>query len=113
LDSNVEELTAHLHPLLKNELDLSRAICDRVQSRVARHVWQAFWLTAIENRTGLEAAERLGIKAATVFVYKARVIKMLRQEAAAVGQGGQVATNGISSMCSATSAGNHERPSFA
>ncbi|MCY2995950.1 MAG: sigma-70 family RNA polymerase sigma factor [Planctomycetota bacterium] len=78
----IEELTQALGDEVERELSRSRAACDQIKGRVQPHVWQAFWWTAVEGRAGNEVAELLGIKVASVFVYKNRVIKMLRQEVA-------------------------------
>jgi predicted DNA-binding protein (UPF0251 family) len=52
----------------------------RVQLRVQPHTWEAFRLTAQEGLSGAEAAGRLGIKVATVFVARNKVQNMLRDE---------------------------------
>jgi RNA polymerase sigma-70 factor (ECF subfamily) len=54
----------------------------RVQGRVAANTWDAFRLTALEGLSGAAAAARLGIKVATVFVYRGRVQRMLQEELA-------------------------------
>jgi RNA polymerase sigma factor (sigma-70 family) len=52
----------------------------RVQERVAPPTWEAFRLTAMERRSGVEASHILRIPVASVFVAKHRVQKMLKQE---------------------------------
>src|SRR5262249_14671743 len=52
----------------------------RVRLRVEPHTWDAFRLVALEGQSGAEAAARLGMKVAAVFVAKGRVQKMLRKE---------------------------------
>ena len=52
----------------------------RVRLRVEPHTWDAFRLVALEGQSGAEAAARLGMKVAAVFVAKGRVQKMLREE---------------------------------
>ena len=52
----------------------------RVRPRVQPHTWEAFRLTAQEGLSGAAAAERLGIKVATVFVARNKVQNMLRNE---------------------------------
>jgi RNA polymerase sigma-70 factor (ECF subfamily) len=59
------------HELL--ELALSQ-----VRQRVEPHTFEAFRLTALEGLTGVEAAGRLGIPAAHVFVAKHRVQKLIQ-----------------------------------
>jgi len=52
----------------------------RVLQRVAPRTWQAFELTAVQGRSGAEAAAALGMKVATVFVVRSKVPKVLREE---------------------------------
>jgi hypothetical protein len=52
----------------------------RVQIRVEPRTWQAFHLLAIEGRAGAEAASRLGMKVATVFVARSKVQRMIAEE---------------------------------
>ena len=52
----------------------------RVEKRVKPITWQAFRLTAIENRPGADAAKELQMPVAHVFVAKYRVQKMLEEE---------------------------------
>lgn len=42
--------------------------------------WNAFWLTAIEQKTAQEAATALDMTTANVYVAKSRVLRRLRQE---------------------------------
>lgn len=50
-----------------------------VEPRVQSHTWQAYRLTAIEQRRATEVAETLGVPVSEVYVAKSRVLKMLRQ----------------------------------
>jgi RNA polymerase sigma-70 factor (ECF subfamily) len=52
----------------------------RVRLRVAAKTWDAFRLTALEELSGAEAGDRLGIPASQVFVYKFRFQKLLEEE---------------------------------
>jgi RNA polymerase sigma-70 factor (ECF subfamily) len=52
----------------------------RVEKRVRPQTWQAFQLTAIQNRPGAEAAKELAMPVAHVFVAKHRVQKQLEEE---------------------------------
>ncbi len=54
----------------------------RVRLRVAPQTWQAFWLTAWEGLSGAEAAERIPMQVAQVYVARRRVQRMLQQEVA-------------------------------
>ena len=60
--------------------DLLEEAMARVRLRVQPHTWQAFHLLAVEGRSGAEAAERLNMKVATVFVARSKVQKMLQEE---------------------------------
>jgi RNA polymerase sigma-70 factor (ECF subfamily) len=53
----------------------------RVRLRVRPHTWEAFRLTAVEGKSGAEAAALLGMQVATVFVARSKVQKMLLDEA--------------------------------
>ena len=52
----------------------------RVRLRVHQHTWEAFRLTALEGTSATEAAARLGMRVATVFVARSKVQKMLQDE---------------------------------
>jgi RNA polymerase sigma-70 factor (ECF subfamily) len=54
----------------------------RVQQRVEPQTWEAFRLTALEDQSGAEVAERLGMKVTAVFKARSRVQQMLRDELA-------------------------------
>src|SRR5262245_25225517 len=73
-DAPVDELDEEL---ARDLLDEAMA---RVRLRVQPHTWQAFHLLAVEGRSGAEAAERLGMKVATVFVARSKVRKMIHEE---------------------------------
>jgi RNA polymerase sigma-70 factor (ECF subfamily) len=75
-----EDLVKHLEEEFDREL-LEEAML-RVQLRVAPQTWQAFRLTAFEGLSGAEAARRIPMQVAQVFVAKRRVQKMLREEVA-------------------------------
>jgi RNA polymerase sigma-70 factor (ECF subfamily) len=64
------------------ELDreLLREATARVRLRVAPQTWQAFELTSLEGLSGKEAAERIPMQVAQVFVAKRRVLKLLQEE---------------------------------
>lgn len=51
-----------------------------VQLRVQPQTWRAFVLTAIEGKSGAEAAEELGIQVGSVWVARSKVQKFLREE---------------------------------
>jgi RNA polymerase sigma-70 factor (ECF subfamily) len=78
------EARADLERHLEEEFDreiLEEAML-RVRLRVAPQTWQAFWLTSWEELSGAEAAERIPMQVAQVYVAKRRVQKMLQEEVA-------------------------------
>jgi len=62
------------------ERELLELAMRRVEERVKPNTWQAFRLTSIEDLSGAEAAERLGLPVSAVFVAKHRVLKLLEAE---------------------------------
>jgi RNA polymerase sigma factor (sigma-70 family) len=81
-----EDLVRQLEEEFDREL-LNEAML-RVRLRVAPQTWQAFTLTALEGLPGAEAAKRIPMQVAQVFVAKRRVQKMLREEVARLEQSG-------------------------
>jgi RNA polymerase sigma-70 factor (ECF subfamily) len=81
-----EDLVKHLEAEFDREL-LEEAMV-RVRLRVAPQTWQAFVLTALEGLSGAEAAERIPMQVAQVFVAKRRVQKMLQEEVAKLEESG-------------------------
>jgi RNA polymerase sigma-70 factor (ECF subfamily) len=70
------------------EREVLEEAMERVRGRVEAHTWEAFRLTAQEGLSGAEAAGRLGIKVATVYQARSKVLKMLREEVARLEQPG-------------------------
>ena len=62
------------------DLELLEEAERRVRRRVAPHTWEAYRLTAVEGLSGAEAAARLGMKVAAVFISRSHVTKQLRRE---------------------------------
>ena len=79
-----EDLVRQLEEEFDREL-LEEAML-RVRLRVAPQTWQAFALTALEGLSGADAAARIPMQVAQVFVAKRRVQKMLREEVARLEQ---------------------------
>jgi RNA polymerase sigma-70 factor (ECF subfamily) len=75
-----DDLVKHLEEEFDREL-LEEAM-RRVRLRVAPQTWSAFTLTALEGLSGAEAAERIPMQVAQVFIAKRRVQKMLQEEVA-------------------------------
>jgi RNA polymerase sigma factor (sigma-70 family) len=75
-----EDLVKHLEAEFDREI-LEEAM-GRVRLRVAPQTWSAFVLTALEGLSGAEAAARIPMQVAQVFVAKRRVQKMLQEEIA-------------------------------
>jgi RNA polymerase sigma-70 factor (ECF subfamily) len=75
-----DDLVKHLEEEFDREI-LEEAML-HVRLRVAPQTWQAFWLTAWEGLSGAEAARRIPMQVAQVYVAKRRVQKMLQEEVA-------------------------------
>jgi RNA polymerase sigma-70 factor (ECF subfamily) len=73
-----DDLAGRLEATFDQErLELAR---ECVRRRVEPHTWEAFRLTALEGKSGAEAAAVLGLKVGTVFKAKSKVLQMLREE---------------------------------
>jgi RNA polymerase sigma factor (sigma-70 family) len=72
------DLAGRLESYFDHELLAQAEI--RVRQRIADHTWEAYRLTAVEGKSGAEAAHLLGMKPSTVFKAKSKVLKMLREE---------------------------------
>src|SRR5205807_5575302 len=66
------------------DLELLEEAKRRVRQRAAPQTWEAYRLTAIEGLSGAEAAARLGMKVAAVFVSRSHVLKRLQSEVRAL-----------------------------
>jgi RNA polymerase sigma-70 factor (ECF subfamily) len=80
-----DDLTCRLEEAFDQEV--FREAVARVRLRVEPRTWAAFHLLAIEALSGAEAAERLGMKVANVFVARSKVQRMLREEVERLEQG--------------------------
>ncbi|HXG13075.1 MAG TPA: sigma-70 family RNA polymerase sigma factor [Gemmataceae bacterium] len=52
---------------------------EQVRSEVQEATWQAFWMTAVEGKSGKETATALGMTAAAVYLAKSRVMARLKE----------------------------------
>lgn len=77
-DDLVKQLSTEFDPELLEEA------MQAVQDRVEPHTWEAFRLTAIDGLSGADAGQQLGMKVATVFKAKSKVLKMLQDHIASV-----------------------------
>ena len=68
--------------------ELLQAAMARVRLRVAPRTWEAFRLTALEGLSGAEAAQRLQMQVAAVYMAKRNVQKKLREESRRLEQPG-------------------------
>jgi RNA polymerase sigma-70 factor (ECF subfamily) len=62
------------------DLELLEIATARVRAHVKATTWEAFRLTALEGLSGVEAAGRLGMQVAAVFMAKSNVQKLLQEE---------------------------------
>jgi RNA polymerase sigma factor (sigma-70 family) len=54
--------------------------CEQVRRDFQESTWQAFWLTAIQGKSGKEVAGVLGMTTAAVYLAKRRVMARLREQ---------------------------------
>jgi RNA polymerase sigma-70 factor (ECF subfamily) len=59
---------------------LYRRALEQVRSEFEAHTWQAFWRTAIEDRSPATLAGELGMTPAAIRQAKSRVLRRLKQE---------------------------------
>jgi RNA polymerase sigma-70 factor (ECF subfamily) len=62
------------------ERQLFALACEQVRRDFQESTWQAFWLTAIQGKSGKEVAGVLGLTTAAVYLAKRRVTERLRQQ---------------------------------
>ena len=77
-DTAPEDTDDHNRQNVRSEL--ARRALDLMQQDFEERTWQAFWKTAVEQKTAPHAAEELGISVAAVYMAKSRVLRRLREE---------------------------------
>jgi RNA polymerase sigma-70 factor (ECF subfamily) len=80
-----EDLAVHLQEAFDQEL-LDEAMA-RVRLRIEPRTWDAFRLLVLDDWSGAQAARHLGMKVATVFVARSKVLRMIREEVARLDRG--------------------------
>ncbi len=60
--------------------ELFRWAADRVKTTVRDATWQAFWITAVEERSVEDAAHAVGLSVGAVYIARSRVLARLRDE---------------------------------
>jgi RNA polymerase sigma-70 factor (ECF subfamily) len=87
----LKEVTAHDDLVARLEEEFDRELLEEAMTRVRLHVepqtWDAFRLTALEGRSGPEAAAQLGMKITAALKAKNRVQHALRDEIARLERG--------------------------
>lgn len=61
---------------------LLHRVTESVKSEFEETTWQAFWMTAVEEKSAALVADHLGINVASVYQAKSRVLRKLRQRMA-------------------------------
>jgi RNA polymerase sigma factor (sigma-70 family) len=83
-----DDLMRHLED--EFDLELLREAMRRASHRVEPTTWEAFRLVVEDGLPSREAADRLGIKVARVYVAKSRVLALVQQELRALEGGPEV-----------------------
>jgi RNA polymerase sigma factor (sigma-70 family) len=94
-DSSVLELVANVEApesLARcieeaSDLELLEEAMARVRLRIEPRTWDAFRLLALNDWSGVQVAQHLGMKVATVFVARSKVTRMIREEVARLDRG--------------------------
>jgi RNA polymerase sigma factor (sigma-70 family) len=80
-----EDLVVRLEDAFGKDL-LDEAMA-RVRLRIEPKTWDAFRLLALDEWSGARAAQHLDMKVATVFVYRSKVLRMIREEVTRLDRG--------------------------
>ena len=72
---SLEQLTR-----LEHRRELFRWAADRVKQTVKEATWNAFWMTAVEERDVEDVASQLGVTSGAVYIARSRVLAKLRDE---------------------------------
>lgn len=64
---------------LERKRQTFRWAASQIQSEFKSTTWQAFWMTAVEEREVADVAAELGVTAGVVYVSRSRVMKRLRE----------------------------------
>jgi RNA polymerase sigma factor (sigma-70 family) len=59
---------------------LAALAMERVKSEFQENTWQAFWLTAVEDRPVADVAKQVGMSAGAIYVARSRVLARLKEE---------------------------------
>jgi RNA polymerase sigma-70 factor (ECF subfamily) len=62
------------------EQQLFALACEHVRRDFHEATWRAFWMTAIDGKSGKEVSRVLGMTTAAVYLAKRRVIERIRQQ---------------------------------
>ncbi len=65
---------------LSHRRELFHWAANRVRTSVKHATWQAFWMTAVEERPVEHAAHELGLSIGAVYIARSRVLARLREE---------------------------------
>lgn len=69
---------------LEYRQQMFRWATSKVRPSVADKAWEAFWLTAVDGKSGQEVGALLGMSTGAVYVAKSRIVAQLRQCVASV-----------------------------
>lgn len=67
------------------EQHLFQWAAEQVKGQFKASTWEAFWLSAVENKSVKETAEKVGISEGAVYIAKSRVLARLKEKIQEVG----------------------------
>ena len=65
---------------LEHERQVFAWAAEKIRTSFQPRSWQAFWLTAVENKPADEVAQQLGISKGSVYIARSRVMARLREK---------------------------------
>ncbi len=68
------------HLRLEHRRELFRWAAERIKRTVKEATWNAFWMTAVEERAAETVASELGLTTGAVYIARSRVLSRLRDE---------------------------------
>lgn len=81
---------------LEHERQVFAWAADKVRSSFQPNTWQAFWMTAVENRPAQQVAHELGLTTGAVYIARSRVMARLKEKVHSHAQSQQAESDNLS-----------------
>ncbi len=83
LQRQADSIDSTIHPS-NTQSSIVRRVLREVEAEFEPATWQAFWLTAVENRSASDVAHSTELTSASVYQAKSRVLRRLRERMAEI-----------------------------